>query len=323
MSDVQMSLLKLRRVGEYLIFRLFTCMIEIMSVRQTIRMAEFLGWVFVHVLPRKLTRYQVAAENIKTAFGDQYSDDEVEAIIEGMWAHLFRLVAETVQFPRKLHLENFREVISFDNRRAAAQALNSGRPVFMLSGHFGNWEATTATFGMFGFPMGIVARKLDNPYLHQWFLKTREVTGHRLLLKKGSWDGISETLAAGANLGLLCDQDAGKRGVFIDFFGKPASTFRSIALMAIENDALIVLGYGARLPDDLDENRWVRFLVGCETVIDTRDIESDDEVRTITEMYSKALEDVVRRHPEQYFWVHRRWKSEPRKKKKKCPAQLV
>jgi Kdo2-lipid IVA lauroyltransferase/acyltransferase len=306
---------RLRWLGEYSIFRLITCMIEIMSVRQTIRLAEFMGWLFVHVLPRKMTRYQVAFDNIQTAIGDQNSPQQIEEIIEKMWVHLFRLVAEMVQFPRKLHRENYREVISFHNRRAAAKALNSGRPVFMLSGHFGNWEATTATFGMFGFPMGIVARKLDNPYLHQWFLKTREVTGHRLLLKRGSWDGISDTINAGGNLGLLCDQDAGKRGVFVDFFGKPASTFRSIALMAIENDALIVLGYGARLPDNHDESRWIQYSVGCETVIDTKEIQSDDEVRTITEMYTKALENVVRRHPEQYFWVHRRWKSVPRKKK--------
>lgn len=312
-----MSMQKLRWLGEYLIFRLITCFIEIMSVRQTIRLAEFMGWLFVHVLPRKMTRYQVAFENIQTAFNDEYSSEEIDEIIEKMWVHLFRLVAEMIQFPRKLHRENFRQVISFHNRCEAATALNSGRPVFMLSGHFGNWEATTATFGMFGFPMGIVARKLDNPYLHQWFLKTREVTGHRLLLKRGSWDGISDTINAGGNLGLLCDQDAGRRGVFVDFFGRPASTFRSIALMAIENEALIVLGYGARLPDDFEESRWVQFSVGCETVIDTKTIQSDDEVRTITEMFTQALENVVRRHPEQYFWVHRRWKSEPRKKKPK------
>lgn len=310
-----MSIQYLRWWSEYVIFRLLTCAISIMSVNQSIRIAEFFGWLFVHVLPHKMTRYQIAFDNIKSAFGDQYSDRDIKNIIERMWVHLFRLVAEMVQFPRKLHRENYREVISFDRRDDAAKALNSGRPVFMLSGHFGNWEATTATFGMFGYPMGIVARKLDNPFLHEWFVRTREVTGHRLLLKKGSWDGISEVLNVGGNLGLLCDQDAGKRGVFVDFFGKPASTFRSIALMAIENDALIVLGYGARVPDDQNECRWVQYLIGCEAVIDTREIRADDEVRAITELYTQALERVVRRHPEQYFWVHRRWKSIPRQKK--------
>lgn len=310
-----MSLQTVRWQAEYVGFRVMTCLIGIMSVSQTVRLSEFLGWSFVHLLPHKFTRYQVAFENIRCALGDEYPPPEIELIIERMWVHLFRLVAEMIQFPRKLHRENFREVISFRNRSAAAAALNSGRPVFMLSGHFGNWEATTATFGMFGYPMGIVARKLDNPYLHKWFVQTREVTGHRLLLKKGSWDGISDVLNVGGNLGLLCDQDAGKRGVFVDFFGKPASTFRSIALMAIESKALIVMGYGARLPNDFENARWVQFQVGCETVIDTTRLESDDEVREVTEQFTQALEQVVRRHPEQYFWVHRRWKTLPREKK--------
>ncbi len=309
-----MNIKELRWLLEYAIFRVLTCLIGIVSVKQSVQFAKFLGWSFVHLLPRKWTRYEVAASNLKTAFPD-FSERDVEVTIEKMWVHLFRLVAETVQFPRKLHLENYREIMSFRNRGEAAQALNSGRPVFMLSGHFGNWEATTATFGTFGFPMGIVARKLDNPYLHRWFVRTREVTGHRLLLKSGGWDGITDLLSARGNLGLLCDQDAGRRGVFVDFFGKPASTFRSIALMAIENDAIVLLGYGVRQPDNFDECRWVQYEVGCEIVIDTKTIQSDDEVRSITEQYSQALEAAVRRYPEQYFWVHRRWKSIPRKKK--------
>lgn len=298
---------------EYALFRVIVALIGILSVQQSVRAARFLGWAFVHLLPRKWTRYRVAAENLRFAFGEDLPESEVERIIEGMWVHLFRLVVEMVQFPRKLHRENFRRIMTFHNRVAAAQALNSGRPVFMLSGHFGNWEATTATFGVFGYPMGIVARKLDNPYLHRWFVATRECTGHRLLLKQGSWDGITDVLEAGGNLGLLCDQDAGRRGVFVEFFGKPASTFRSIALMALESDALIVMGYGARLPD-VEGDEWVRFEVGCEAVIDTREIHADDEVRAITERYTAALEQVVRRYPEQYFWVHRRWKTPPREK---------
>lgn len=307
---------KSRWLAEYAAFRLITCVVEILSVRQTIRIAEFVGWAFVNVLPKKLTRYHVAAENLQHAFGPDLSDKEVERLIEGMWVHLFRLVAEIIQFPRRLHKDNFRDVIRFRNRKMCAEALNSGRTILMLGGHFGNWEALTATFGIFGYPMGIVARELDNPYLHQWFVRTREVTGHRLLLKQGGWDGMVEILQSGGNLGLLCDQDAGKRGIFVEFFNRPASTFRSLALMAIEHDALVVTGYGVRLPDDEDESRWVRFEAGCEDVFDVREIEGDDEVRAITERFTKALEQAIRRHPEQYFWVHRRWKSVPRERKR-------
>ena len=102
-----------------------------------------------------------------------------------MWIHLFRLVAEVVQLPRKMTLTNCREVIVFRNRKPVLKALCSGRPVFILGGHFGNWEVSTATFGMFGFPMGIVARKLDNPLIHRWFFESRAQSGHQVLLKRG------------------------------------------------------------------------------------------------------------------------------------------
>ena len=214
-----------------------------------------------------------------------------------------------MQLPRKMTLTNCREVIVFRNRQVVLQALCSGRPVFILGGHFGNWEVSTATFGLFGFPMGIVARKLDNPYLHKWFFESRQQTGHKLYLKRGGWAGMNQVLDAGGNLGFLCDQDAGKRGTFVRFFGQEASTFKSIALMAIEYKALLVVGYGIRLPDD-PEARWVRYEIGCEEVIDPLMFDYNREtVAEITQRFTSALERAIRRAPEQYFWIHRRWKT--------------
>ncbi|SFH81292.1 lysophospholipid acyltransferase family protein [Planctomicrobium piriforme] len=299
---------------EYVGFRTLACVIEILSPRQLQRLALALSWLFVRVLPRRLTRYDVASENLRAAFGQELSSAEIDSIIRGMWIHLFRLVAEMIQFPRKFRLENCRQVLVFRNRAAGVKAMLSGRPVFLVGGHYGNWEASTATFGQFGFRMGMVARELDNPYLHRWFAKARESTGHQLLLKDGGWDGMLDIVQAGGNLGLLCDQDAGKRGVFVNFFGRPASTYRSIALLALEHKAIIVVGYGRRLPDDFDTARWSRFEIGCEDIIDVTEIEAEDEVRAVTERYSAALERAIRRSPEQYFWVHRRWKSVPKQK---------
>lgn len=307
-----MSLTNLRHLLEYGLFRLFACVLGVMSVRQTVGFARGMAWILTRKPIRRVSRYEVAAENIRNSFGDQYTERQIDAIIHGMWVHLFRLVAEVVQLPRKMTLTNCREVIVFRNRRPVLEALCSGRRVFILGGHFGNWEVSTATFGLFGFPMGIVARKLDNPYLHKWFFESRQQTGHRLYDKRGGWDGMVELLRAGGNLGLLCDQDAGRRGVFVDFFGRPASTFKSIALMALEYDALLVVGYGIRLPDDFSTARWVRYEIGCEEVIDPRDFEFDrDTVRAVTQRYTEALERAIRRAPEQYFWVHRRWKTPP------------
>ena len=312
----------LRHRLEYFTFRVFACALSMLSVRWTVAFAEMMAWLLTRVLPKRLTRYEVAADNIRGAFRGELTNEQIEKLIYDMWVHLFRLLVEMVQLPRKMTLANCREVIVFRNRQVVLQALCSGRPVFLLGGHFGNWEVSTATFGLFGFPMGIVARKLDNPYLHKWFFESRQQTGHKLYLKRGGWSGMNELLAAGGNLGFLCDQDAGHRGVFVDFFGKKASTFKSIALMAIEYKALLGVGYGMRLPDD-PEARWVRYEIGCEEVIDPLLFDYNREtVAEITRRFNAALERAIRRAPEQYFWIHRRWKTrpdeirEPRRRKK-------
>ncbi|MGE0377762.1 MAG: lysophospholipid acyltransferase family protein [Planctomycetaceae bacterium] len=237
---------------------------------------------------------------------------QIHEMIRGMWVHLVRLVAEVVQLPRQMTLANCREIVVFRNRQIVVQAFCTGRPVIVLGGHFGNWEVSTATFGLFGMPMGIVGRTLDNRLLDAWFAKARQATGHRLIDKRGAAPEMVAMMEAGGNLGLLCDQDAGRKGLFVDFFGRPASTFKSIALMALQYNAIIVVGYGIRLQDDFINSRWARFEIGCEDVIDPLTVDAADPIREITQRFTSALERAVRRAPEQYFWVHRRWKSEPR-----------
>lgn len=313
-----MSAKSLRQWLEYVGFRVVVCGLQMLSVRQTARIAETFGWLFVDVLPRKLTRYEVAYQNIDRAFNSDTVDeaslspDQIHEMIRRMWVHLFRMIAEMVQLPRVMTLANCRDLTVFRNRKLFAQTFCTGRPVIMLGGHFGNWEVSMKMFGLFGVRMGIVGRAIDNPYINNWFEKTREATGHRLIDKSGAAPEMVELMEAGGYLGVLCDQDAGGKGMFVDFFGQPASTFKSIALMAIEYKALIMVGYGIRQEDDFVNSRWSRFELGCEEVIDPLTIEADDEIREITQRFTAALERAVRRAPEQYFWVHRRWKSEPR-----------
>jgi Kdo2-lipid IVA lauroyltransferase/acyltransferase len=317
-------LLALRHRLEFLVFQTLVCVVDCLSPRVTARMAESLAWMIHHVLPRKLTRHHVARDNLRRAFGEEYSEAEIEQLVYRMWVHLFRMVAEIVQSVRKLHIHSYQRSLQFADFTRTNMAVCSGRRVIMLGGHFGNWEVGTSLFGMWGFPMGIVARELDNPYLHEWFRKYREMTGHRLMMKSGGYDDMIALLQKGGNLGMLCDQDAGPRGLFVDFFGQPASTFKSIALLALEYDALIVVGYSIRLPDrHEDDCFWSQFEVGCEALIDPRDVTGNDPVGEITRQYTAALERAIRRAPEQYFWVHRRWKSEPRVRRKNEPQRIA
>ena len=315
--------LSVRHRLEFLVFQTLVCVVDCLSPRRTARLAGQLAWVIHYVLPRRWTRYKVSHDNLRLAFGEQFSETEIEQLVYRMWMHLFRTVAEIIQSPRKLHIHSYRQAIDFADFTRTNEAVCSGRRVILLGGHFGNWEIGPALCGMWGFPMGIVARELDNPYLHDWFRRFRELTGHRLMMKSGGYDEMLALLKKGGNLGMLCDQDAGPRGLFVDFFGRPASTFKSIALLALEYDALIIVGYSIRRPDNFDETPWVKFEVGCETLIDPRTITSNDPVGEITRQYTAALEQAIRRAPEQYFWVHRRWKSEPRVRQKSEPQRLA
>ncbi|MEZ6060203.1 MAG: lysophospholipid acyltransferase family protein [Planctomycetaceae bacterium] len=297
---------KLRYLAEYGVFCCLVFCLRCLPVATAGRVADSVAW-FVRLLPRRLTRFQVAADNIRTAFGEDTPDAEVDRIVLGMWQHLFRMVCEIIQLQRRFRLDRCGSYLDFYQRNECVQAALSGRPVLFLGGHFGNWEISVNTFGHFGFPMGVVARDLDNPYLHRWFLKFRESSGNWMISKSGAGNELVEVMEAGGMAALLCDQDAGRRGVFADFFGRPASTFKSIGLLALQYDALIVVGGAYRLPADQQRNtNWVRFNLATQQIIDSREFR---DVESLTQQFTSALEDLIRKAPEQYFWVHRRWKT--------------
>jgi KDO2-lipid IV(A) lauroyltransferase len=311
-------LLAARQVAEYLVFRVLTGFVRRLPVRTTAALAGGLAWLMVRALPRRLSRYDVARSNLKLAFGEDLPEERVREIVHGMWKHLFRMVCEMLQLPDEFRLETCAEILEFERRNECVQALLSDRPVLLLGGHFGNWEISLHTFGEFGFPMGVVARDLDNPWLHRWFQRYRESTGHRVISKQGASAELSERLAAGGMVSLLCDQDAGRSGVFVDFFGRPASTFKSIALLALQFNALIIVGGAWRLPETAQRGaRWVRFCVTTQDIIDPKDFQTANAVELLTQRFTAALEALVRRAPEQYFWVHRRWKTPPGQRRRK------
>ena len=147
---------------------------------------------------------------------------------------------------------------------------------------------------------------LDNPYLDRYLADVRKKTGQVLLDKTADYARIIETLASGKHLAMVGDQDAGPRGLFVDFLGRPASTFKSIALLSLEYQTPIIVLGAARIGTPL------QYVVHLEDIILPEEHAADrDPSRGITQRHVAALERLVRRHPEQYFWVHRRWKSQP------------
>lgn len=312
-----MSVLKLRQMLEYAVFQTLLFIVKCLPVRASVELARGLAWMMVHVVPRKLSRCELAKENLTLAFGETMTDRQADRIIQGMWLHLIRMVFEIIQLPRRFRLSNCSEVLDFERRNDCVRALCSDRPVLFLGGHFGNWEISVNTFGHFGFPMGVVARHLDNPWLHNWFKRFRESTGNSLILKSGAGSELSDIMEQRGMASLLCDQDAGRSGVFVDFFGQPASTYKSIALLALQYNALIVVGGAYRLSESAQKDcRWVRFSLATQDIIDPADFQGSDGINELTRRFTGSLENLIRKAPEQYFWVHRRWKTAPGTRRK-------
>jgi KDO2-lipid IV(A) lauroyltransferase len=299
----------------YLAVRLVVGFAQILSVEQSYLFADGLAALLYRVDKR---HRKVALENLELAFGAEMTAEDRDRTIREVYRHFCRMLMEILHIPRKLHLETWRNRIELRNYRPTLECLFEGGPVIMLSGHFGNWEMAGYLFGVFGFPPHSVARTLDNPHLERFLRSFRERTGQKLIPKKGGYDEMLDVLKRGGVLSFLADQDAGERGMFVDFFGRPASTHKAIALLAIEHKAPVVVGYARRIGPGF------RYEVGCEELILPSEwTGTADDARLLTQRYTSALERIIRRDPEQYLWLHRRWKHKPKAKRapsSKAPA---
>jgi KDO2-lipid IV(A) lauroyltransferase len=154
-------------------------------------------------------------------------------------------------------------------------------------------------------------RPLDNVYLNEFVVKTRRTHGLTLLDKKGAMTAAEGVIRQGSLLAFIGDQDAGRKGLFVDFFGRPASTYKSIGLLAMATGAPIIVGYARR------RGNSPRYDIGVQRIIRPEEWErQDDPLRWITETYTSAIESIAREDPEQYLWIHRRWKSKPGSRRK-------
>jgi Kdo2-lipid IVA lauroyltransferase/acyltransferase len=303
------------RVNDYLVYlvvRVVICVVQMLSYRAAHRLSNRLAWLAYHLDSRHRL---VAVDNLKLALPHIRDDQERDRIVRGVYRHFCLLLVEIVQVPRKLHPSNWRQHLDLAGGRQLVDALLSDRPLLLVTGHFGNWELGGYVLGLLGFTTYAIARTLDNPYLDDFLRGFRERTGQKVLAKNDDFDNIQAVLASGGVLATLADQDAGARGPFVDFFGRPASTHKAVALLALEyNVPMIVIGT-PRVGEPM------KYQVVAEELILPEEYEGKaDAVRAMTQRFTTALERIVRRFPEQYFWLHRRWKHQPAPRKTKRAA---
>ena len=300
---------RLRHRVEYVLLRIVAAVCAILPEVVADRAGAALGWVAARV---GRPRWAVVRDHLRRAFPE--ADERWRRDIgRRCYAHLgaeavavFRLAG---MGPREV-----RERTRVTGLEVVEAAVRKGRGVILLSAHLGNWEVGGAALVARGFPIDVVVARQRNVLFDRYLTRSRERLGFGIIPRDEGRRGVLAALGAGRLAGILGDQDARRAGVFVDFFGHPASTARGPAVLALRSGALVVTLFGVRLPG------WKpRYHVYLEAL--------DDEavkggtgggrggraarVAALTQAYTTRIEEHVRRYPDQYFWLHKRWKTPP------------
>ena len=258
--------------------------------------------LFYVMLP-KLRR--TAEFNLRLAF-PEWDAARRKAVIRGMVRNLGWMAAEFAHFP-KYTGTNIEEIVVLEGHDNFLEGQRRGKGVLYLTGHIGAWELSSFAHALYGFPLHYMARPLDNARVDALVNRYRGLSGNRPIFKNESARALLKILKEAGTVGILADQNTmPEEGVFVDFFGKSACTTTGIARVALHNEAAVVPGY-AYWDRGIGKYR-LRFEPPVELI---RTGNTEQDVFVNTQKFAKVIEDIVRQHPEQWVWVHARWKMRP------------
>jgi KDO2-lipid IV(A) lauroyltransferase len=289
---------------QYLALRIGSMFMHCWPVDANLALARLLGDLVFRIDKKHRDR---AIHNLRRGFPDLPAS-EVERLARRSMQNLFMFFVEVLFTTRLIRIDTWAKYVELQNFRPVLDMLlRKQHGLIMLTGHFGNFEISNYVLGTLGFDTTAIGRPLDNPYVNDWLMAVRERQGGKIIAKKGATDEITTILEQKGAVGFVADQNAGHKGVFVDFFGRKASTYKSIGLLAMEYNVPIVIGSARRIGDRF------KFVVSAQEIIYPADWQSQaDPLHYITQRYTKAIEDFVRQDPGQYWWVHRRWKTRPK-----------
>ncbi len=256
------------------------------------RLAYRVGW-----------RRRVVESQLAQAFPDK-DEDWVCRTARASFEHVGREAVAVAPLVRRGLDEVRRRLVVFEGREAMEDAVAEGRGVVVVSAHFGNWEYAGSALAASGWPVDAVMQRLGNPHLSRYVERVRRRLGMGLIDRVGAWDRLTESLAAGRVVAFVADQDARRRGVFVPFFGRPASTHRAPALLALRTGVPFFVGGAHRI----GPQRYHGWLVRLDPLAG---LDIKEQVVDLTRRWVAEVERRVRLFPEQYFWHHKRWKTRP------------
>jgi len=302
--------------SQYLALRGVASLMQSFDVEQNLHTAATIGSLFYRLNPKRRRR---AERNIALSFPD-WSAERVRRVAERSMQHMFQLfMVDALVAPRLITPATWPQYVCLGEIEPVLDRLVRGRPLILLTGHCGNWELLGYALSVIGFPMSALARPLDNPLIDRYLLQIREARGLKVITKWGAMPIVRRTLHGGGRIGFIADQNAGDQGLFVPFFGRLASSYKSIGLLAMHYRVPIVTGHARRR-----EGR-MKYELNCTDIITSDDWAGQpDPLFYITARYNRAMEQMITAAPEQYLWLHRRWKSRPRHERRgePMPARL-
>jgi len=260
---------------------------------------------FIYYVNRK--RRAIAYRNLKAAFGHEKSQEDIKRIIKKMYQNLMQTLVEVLTFPRikKAYVDKFLTIEGMENLE---EARSRGKGIIFLTGHFGNWEFSGIASAVLGYRMLVLAREQKHSLLNDLLNQYRELTGGKVIKKGFAIRDILSALHNNDIIAMLVDQDAGKGGVFVDFFGRKTSTVHGPMRFALKTGATILPAFIIR-----QKGPYHKAVIGKPLRIEkTQNIEAD--IKNGLQGFAAILEAYVKKYPEQWLWVHKRWKSTPTKK---------
>ena len=228
---------------------------------------------------------------------------EITRIAKNVYLNLGTVAAEFFEIP-SLTKENMADWVQFEGLENYTRALSKKKGILFYTGHFGNWELGAACFGLQGMVINIIYRALDNPVLEDFVAWFRTHTGHKVISKGGAARKIIKLLKKNESIGILIDQNVSWReGAFVDFFGRPASTTTGLAALALQTGASVVPAFIIKSEDGTYK------ITIYEEVKITKTADYEADLFENTQKFTGIIEDIVRKYPDQYFWLHQRWKT--------------
>lgn len=266
------------------------------------RAARILAWCGFHLAGRQR---RAGLHNLRMVF-PQLTEPERIRILRGSFQNLGRLLVEFTHFP-ELTKGNIADHVVHDGLENYLEGLRRGRGVIFMTAHFGAWELSSFAHALYGYPLKFIVRPIDNPRVEELISNYRTLSGNVPIGRRSAARDILKALRQNEAVGILFDQNTTRsEGVFAEFFGIPAATTPAIALFAQRAGAAVIPGF--LIWDEKLGKHRLRLDPPVE-LINTGDL--DQDVLENTKRFNRVLEEYVRKYPEQWLWIHRRWKTRP------------